>query len=429
MYKKRISKWQLHKNCKAAEKEAVLQCIDTQKNLGVDLGQPLINGKPVEMHLIDRHRKGKRKTDCLASEDEQFNQEISTNSYQASERKNVAMANSGNDLSAKVKRTRVQRPLSTILVSFSRITDPTEYRNAQDLLMQLDHYIDAKLGQYPHASMKAWEESSRLPGGAIHISYVFQDKTFTSKFCDSDTLFARFNTTFHCLAAGQVRPAWKLASEGAAMVRACLQQQSPYLLGHLLGFIGTGLWRDYAELCNQLLRQFSAMAMTILGQSHPITYVCRLLQSFSNGPEIAVIALQKTFDAFESRLGGDHKVCLKTQEETCWVLLRQNKCDEARQHLLNRSGQFLERSDAVSRCRVLYLTGLLFPQGRDILVHLLKREIEKGHLGAVNSDAILTRTLIRTARGDHAAAESVIWIALSGSLVSDKLIKCEQQKY
>ena len=61
MYKKRINDWQLHKYRKASEKEEISRIIEMNKKLGVDLGEPMVNGRTVKMHLIERHRKEKRK--------------------------------------------------------------------------------------------------------------------------------------------------------------------------------------------------------------------------------------------------------------------------------------------------------------------------------------------------------------------------------
>ena len=61
MYKKRINDWQLHKNRKASEKEEISRIMEANQKLGVDLGEPMVNGRMVKMHLIERHRKEKRK--------------------------------------------------------------------------------------------------------------------------------------------------------------------------------------------------------------------------------------------------------------------------------------------------------------------------------------------------------------------------------
>jgi hypothetical protein len=66
MYKKRINDWQLRKNRKASEKEEISRIIEANRKLGVDLGEPMVNGRMVKMHLIERHRKEKRKAGSLS---------------------------------------------------------------------------------------------------------------------------------------------------------------------------------------------------------------------------------------------------------------------------------------------------------------------------------------------------------------------------
>ena len=61
MYKKRINDWKLHKYRKASEKEEISRITEMNKRLGVDLGEPMVNGRTVGAHLIERHRKEKRK--------------------------------------------------------------------------------------------------------------------------------------------------------------------------------------------------------------------------------------------------------------------------------------------------------------------------------------------------------------------------------
>jgi hypothetical protein len=67
MYKKRINDWQLHKYRKASEKEEISRIIERNEKLGVDIGEPVVNGRAVKMHLIERHRKEKRKASPSAS--------------------------------------------------------------------------------------------------------------------------------------------------------------------------------------------------------------------------------------------------------------------------------------------------------------------------------------------------------------------------
>src|SRR2546423_15473001 len=61
MYKKRINDWHLYKYCKASQKEEILKGIETNRELGPDLGEPIVNGRKVKMHIIERYRKEKRR--------------------------------------------------------------------------------------------------------------------------------------------------------------------------------------------------------------------------------------------------------------------------------------------------------------------------------------------------------------------------------
>jgi hypothetical protein len=62
MYKTRIRDWQLLKSQKAAEKEQVVQHLETQRKLGINLGQPLVRGQEVKVHKIARHLREKKKS-------------------------------------------------------------------------------------------------------------------------------------------------------------------------------------------------------------------------------------------------------------------------------------------------------------------------------------------------------------------------------
>src|SRR5450432_1953060 len=118
MYKKRINDWELHKNCKASAKEEILRSIEANRELGVNLGEPIVNGRTVKMHIIERHRKEKRRARSPGS--------VVTDGL-------------------STKRACLQRAGFSASISFSRIEDPTDYRNCENLLFQIDQYYNAKL--------------------------------------------------------------------------------------------------------------------------------------------------------------------------------------------------------------------------------------------------------------------------------------------
>jgi hypothetical protein len=426
MYKTRFAKWGWRKNLKKAEKEAISQCMDAHENLGVDLGQPMLNGRPVRIPLIDRQRKEKRKADCLACKGAYLGREASGNTYQATKPNKFANEKAVDEHSAGTKRARTRRQASTILVSFSRIPDPTEYRNTEELLVQLEYYLDAKLDRDPHTSFNAWRKASTLTGDTIHIPYTFEDKAFTCIFTDGVDLFDRIHASAHFWNNGQVRSAWKFANEGAAMVRSCLQQQSPELLQHLLRFVTRDYISKYSQICDVLLRQFLAIATIILGQSHPITRVCSLLQFFPNSQDIAILAMQKTLHTFERRLGGDHQASLNILVTLCRASMDQKNYDEAKstmRQLLNACRRLLGRNDYGARRTFFHLAELFCELGRDdaaedALIYLAERGLKSGHLDLINILANSLRGRLCAHRGNHDAAESFCWTALSGSLLA-----------
>jgi hypothetical protein len=205
MYKKRINDWQLHKNCKALEKEEILRCVETNRKLGVDLGEPMVNGRMVKLQVIERHRKEKRK----------------------------ARSPSPSVIDGRsTKLARPGGPTCSASISFSRIDDPTDYRNTQNLLFQVDQYYNSKLENNSHAAWEAWTRSSRER--RIKISYTFQGSTSTCVLNRPCDVFYRYKCAVRLLELDRTREAWRMIQEGAEMVRPLLLQESPDFITDLL---------------------------------------------------------------------------------------------------------------------------------------------------------------------------------------------------
>ena len=300
MFKKRIDEWQLHKNAKAAEKEAILRSMKQHEKLGVDLGQPMLKGKVLELHRLERYRKEKRKFDCLAPGDDcSIDDGRECNLLFTSDMK----PNTANAARHVTKRSRKSCQTSLAHISFSRIDDPTQYRNAEYLLVQLDHYYSSKLANDPLASFNAWVESSTPPGGAVRISYTFQGISRACKYTDPWDIFDRYVSIGRLLDYGLQKAAWRQAHEGAEMVRTCLQTESPRILRDILSFWANTSLDHYSDLSCQLLRQFSSMATIIYGKHHPVSSVCRALHTLRPDYNVTVLAQRKLLDIFKQSLG------------------------------------------------------------------------------------------------------------------------------
>ena len=134
MYMSRIKAWPLFKNQEAAEKEQVARQIGGHKKLDVDLGAPMIRGREIKEHKIARYLTEKRKRNFLAPSSAPLeHDEPADTSYTTLE------------AARSRKRARKQRSISCHAIFFSRINDPTEYRNAENVLVHIDQYCNSRL--------------------------------------------------------------------------------------------------------------------------------------------------------------------------------------------------------------------------------------------------------------------------------------------
>jgi hypothetical protein len=90
----------------------------------------MVNGRKVKMHIIDRHRKEKRK----------------------------ARSPSPSVIDGRsAKRGRPPGPTSSTAISFSWIEDPTDYRNYETLLFQVYQFYTSKLENDPQVAWDSWQ--------------------------------------------------------------------------------------------------------------------------------------------------------------------------------------------------------------------------------------------------------------------------------
>jgi hypothetical protein len=292
MYRKRVNDWKLHKNHKALEKEEILRCVETNRRLGVDLGEPMVNGRMVKMHVIERHRKEKRKA--------------------GSPSPSVAD-------SRPTKCARLRRSTYAGSISFSRIEDPTGYRNYQNLLFQVDQYYNSKLENEPHIAWDAWQRSSASQ--QIKVSCTFEGTTYTCALDAPEDIFARYMSAVRLLEDNRTREAWRMIQEGAEMVRPLLLQKSPIFIKELLVYVWAESSATHAGVKMQLLHLISAMATVVYGDRHLISTVCQLVQSLHRKQDVIELTMRKLWDVLKHRLGHNHSASLRAQRKICEMLL------------------------------------------------------------------------------------------------------------
>jgi tetratricopeptide (TPR) repeat protein len=398
MYKKRINDWQLHKNRKASEKEEISRIIEANQKLGVDLGEPMVNGRMVKMHLIERHRRENRKARLPSP---------------------TAALSGGRS----TKCAQRSGPMASISISFSRLGDPTDFRTFENLLFQVDQYYGSKLGNDPHRAWDSWNDSSKPR--RIDVSITFHGDTYTRIFFGSRCVFYRFLLADRYLRENRTRDAWRLIEEGAEMVRPLLQQESPHFLRELLLHFLDEYSGDYVGIQKQLLHLLTSMSFITYGRKHPISSTCQLLQTSFGKQHIIEQTLRKLHDTFKHHLGEDHSASLCVQDRLCTALRSQKRYAEAErslQDLIKTNERCHGRNACDTRYTLLGLAELYFLQKRyaeawEISKDILQRGKGSGECYVVNIYVQKLLGEISMSYRDYGAAKAFFSLALWSSFL------------
>jgi hypothetical protein len=229
------------------------------------------------------------------------------------------------------KRARPRGAMCSASISFSRIEDPADYRNYENLLFQVDQYYNSKLENDPRKTWKAWQKSSSLDGQ--EVLYTFQDISYTCRFTEHKGVFDRFVLAKQCLLYDRPREVWRLVQEGAEMVRPSLLQERPGFLRSLLVYLSRSSSSRFSEVQVQLLHLMSNMAIIVHGEHHPISNMCRLLLTLHEKKDVIELAQRKLLDTFKHHLGENHRSSLLAQARLCKTMRRQKRWDEAERSL------------------------------------------------------------------------------------------------
>jgi tetratricopeptide (TPR) repeat protein len=321
------------------------------------------------------------------------------------------------------KRARRLRPTYSVSISFSRIEDPTDFRNFENILFQVDQYYSSKLGNDPHEAWNSWKASSKCR--QIKVSYTFQGDTYTCIFDGLNRVFYRYYLADRYLRKNRTRDAWRLVQEGAEMVRPLLQQESPSFLRELLHHFSGIYSGDYAAIQRQLLHLLTNMSFITYGRGHPVSIICRLLQLLYGKQHVIEQTMKKLHDTFKHHLGEDHSASLSVQDKLCDALMFQKKYAEAErslQDIIKASERCHGRSARSTRLTLFSLAKLYYlqeryAQAKQILEDVFQRGKEQGEDDAVNICGQRLLGKICMAQRDYSAAKACFCSALWGSLL------------
>ena len=386
MYKDRIREWHLEKNIKAAEKEEIRQ--HEQRNSGLQLGRPMLNGKPVPKQRLDRYDRDRRR-----------------------------------DRSDR-KRIFKQAFESNLALSFERISDPNEYRESQIVFKCIEDYYDSKLEGDSIGAWTAWENASNPSSGSPSISYTFYCRVYSRKPPRAFDVFNSLTAGASELRRKRHYRGWRLITEGFELKRSCLQREDRTFISGLFQLICARVFRSCPELLAKILNHIAELSKIVYPENHPISLVGQLLAGSAARSSIVRPAFQKISDILQTRLGAANEWSLICLMSLCRSLGQQKKYEEG-EHVMQQYNDLCGRGrgphDFFVRAGILELGILRSGQGRtaealDAITDVLHRGKASGSRDVVNIDASLL-SLLYEADGNLVAAESVSWSALYGNIL------------
>ena len=425
MYKKRITKWQLFKNYKAAEKEQIVRSLEDNGHFDLEHHQLTIRGLPIKMHRIDRYRRERNQGSIAGLDSTNLFEEESITRSDFTENRRTQTLMRHLDARAE-KRAQFRRRLINIADPKSHVSDLPEHQDTTKLLWQIEYYFSWKLGDNPTVAWNAWKKSSVASRPSEPISYIFQGEGFHCVYNNPTDIFNRFGSAQMCLQRNAYRPAWKMINEAAAMVRACLQQEDPLLLQRLWSSILNESASTDSEIATHLLQLLFNMATIVCGRLHPITIICELLSTSQRRKYIAKLAEEKFVDMLGCSLKENHVNVLTARFETQCSLRDQGEdyeMERSARNVIEISERFRGRDDFTTRHALYKLATCIYANGRyseaeRIVVDTIERGKAAGDCDRVNILANFLMSNIYFERKDYTAAEVPIWRALFGSLWS-----------
>jgi hypothetical protein len=318
------------------------------------------------------------------------------------------------------KRARQPGPTRSVSISFSRIGDPTDFRNFENILFQVEKYYSLKLGSDPHKAWDSWKDFSK-----IKVSITFQGDTYACIFDRTDSVFYRFYLADRYLEENRTQDAWRLVHEGAEMVGPLLRQESRHFLRELLLHFLDEYSGDYAGIQRELLHFLTSMSFITYGREHPISIICQLLQTSYGNQHIIEQTMKKLHDTFKYHLGEDHPASCLVQDRLCVALMFQKKYAEAERplrDLLKANERRCGRSAYATRHTLFSLAELYYLQERDAearetIKDILQRGKGCGDRDMVNIRGRRLQGAICMIQQDYSTAESYFCSALWGSLL------------
>lgn len=269
----RVKDWKLFKNLKRHEKEYIICVKDGFEKSGLDFPEIRLRGHPVNDQKLIRYRKANREPGRLVVKAGSSTSgprrviDLQIDPPPVKRRRRTGMSLAEDSSSSFARNALIQHPVPTLRRS---IATPWSLRIQEIVFQSIDRCTD-----------------SMLTRGSPAFGNM------ADKFYTGTTMLRKKKNAI----------AWSMIQEGFAMVKDIIAGRYRLLLHCLFNLLCYNRFEGFDELRVALLRHFSEMSSTILGNRHPTTIICRLMATSPNAKEIAESAWQVQIDVFREKLG------------------------------------------------------------------------------------------------------------------------------
>ncbi|KAE8451744.1 hypothetical protein EG329_003201 [Mollisiaceae sp. DMI_Dod_QoI] len=262
MFKRKVTDWNLNKNYKAAEREAIAREVERYRSKGDPIPTILVRGQPLKMHRIQRHCKiGQLFTTPFRSARSFDSGALNNNARQIRSDGFIAEYDEETNLVDNMRDREGNLPemMALFATPLRQLSQPGELKHAEFVLYQTNIFYET------YAKSMARGEMTSNTAMVSETKLVAQAK-YTPK------IFINQVRTALCL--GQRRATWRLLNEAMDMIKPMLASKHPATLQHFIyqaweweGFLSPDLYRV-------IWGHISKMASIVLGNSDPLSKVC-----------------------------------------------------------------------------------------------------------------------------------------------------------
>lgn len=297
MFKKRVIDWELNKNYKSAEREAVARVVERCKSRGDPIPPILLHGQPVKMHRIQRHCNiGQSVTGPFGSARSIDSSDLANHNGRAQPGGLAAGYNKETHLTDEMRMTadNLQKLVAQFAIPLRQLSPPHELKHVEFVILQTNTYYE-------------WFAQSQITRQMEDNTALVSQSKVRAPMPDSLSAFVcKISAAWSSLRSSRLRAGWRLLDEAMDMIKPIFASKSPYNLEILLRLaweLGKSLGPDFYRV---MWGQISEMASIVLGESDPLSKVCHAITQIESKGHVYNIVVRLMRSIFERTLGPDN---------------------------------------------------------------------------------------------------------------------------